>query len=1374
MNDDDLAAIKALFSPQGTTATASSADPLQSLADKLNQSAVIQGPLAHPDVDQDKVNAAKVIASQINKKPSDVYDNLDKAIELQSGKKQSVKSFLDKTKNYIKNTGLDAQIDRINGMYPIGPLPPEAQKQVEELENQKEGNTLEGVPKVAADIISGIGTYSGEIVSKAGYTAQALSEMTQGLVASGLQVLGVQMNPDTAEYHFNLSAQAAREFTAVGIGAYMRSAREKGMGQASSLIQAEVLDLGNTAMLAFPAGRAKDALEVAFANVVGKSGLKGGLLAGGKAVANQTTFAATAAAWNNMVDQLGTELSNQAEKTHIPLKTLQDQAKEIGLSTVEMAAGGLALEGSSALIGKLSGIAERAKLPPGAENRGMAASPEQEGQVTLPPEDAARAEAEAEAQRVKLAKEMAAATPMGELDKPLVPRETTPITGKEPFGKTTSERINDLATLEKNKVITASQQAELDKLRASQAKTPSILAAVDKDKGVQGIRKLLAADPENPGLKGALATAEDQAAKDSLEKQAVVNERVRQEAVAIRRKTYEDIGNLQKPLKTADPAFEGIKPLVDEFKSKGMMSAEVPSLDSVKSILTDPNIHIQDGATLAKGLEGLKGKKYWDMTGIERKALSDAVAAVGKTAQRYKKIFAQGKAIDEQAAYEMIKKSMRDPIPLTKQMQKGSKHDSGLALAANAARSSITQYQTMAEMMFGRDSLAYQITTGAVDEGVDHQMHLQRNWHDPMRKDDPISKLYKAAKINPDKHLNEEIGLKGVYRDEMNRPQDLKVTRDMLISAEMHHSDPGNWESFLNGVGVDGTKNPHHPMKVDGDVILKAIHDTLDSIDFAHIAKMKELLNGEIFDETNKTHVALNGYNMDHSDTYWPRERIPGSTEGIIDDAINNGIDKHNYYMGIGVDKSATKPRVKSTAPIYWKPASTVWAEHTRWASHYAGLGEAIDQAGRVVSDPRFKAALDDRYGPNNSYQKSFVDSLNRIAGKHSTYADVAKAVLQLNNKGVASVMGLNLHAAIRNSVLSSRVKAYVPEMDYQLGKLEATLRPRKTYRELEAQSDYFHAAKDSLRSNMTTAPSKFQEITGAPVRAGVTYAYMKEMTAAKNFALRRFNKGEFKDTTYDSELRESTKDKDHPMGLTNEDIKKLSPEDKQKAAIKYAEYVAKRTHLSPSPVYQAVGKLAGDPIAIITNTLGGEGLAATNMLMRAATEIAHSTNPKAGRRLAKTILTLGVIAPLTDYALKYGWSTLRGKPMHTPIDPNMSEKESRKAMGDFVASYLTSLAEDLPGGRGVASALFGPMQASLTPPGMVGQMSSDAISFAKDLSQAMKDKTARSRDKAIKRAIDTTFGITAQLSGVPYAGLKSLGLSPISIWDYLNQEKQP
>src|SRR5208337_1320826 len=143
-------------------------------------------------IDKDKLDFAQTVSPLIGMSKYTSYSQSENVAKSYFGHPEKPASAAQKIKNYVKNTSLDQQINRINGMYPMGPLPPEAQTQVDELEAQKEGQTLEGVPKFVADTISGFGTFAGETATKAGAAAGALSEDFQGLVAKGFQILGVQ------------------------------------------------------------------------------------------------------------------------------------------------------------------------------------------------------------------------------------------------------------------------------------------------------------------------------------------------------------------------------------------------------------------------------------------------------------------------------------------------------------------------------------------------------------------------------------------------------------------------------------------------------------------------------------------------------------------------------------------------------------------------------------------------------------------------------------------------------------------------------------------------------------------------------------------------------------------------------------------------------------------------------------------------------------------------------------------------------------------------------------------------------------------------------------------------------------------------------
>ena len=466
----------------------------------------------NPEETKKKLSLAKNAAPILGMSEYDIFRNAEIVSKKLYGPFENPGSSSSKLETYLKNTALDQQINRIHGLHPLGALPAEDQKKVDELEKQKSGNTLQGIPKFAADVITGIGTFAQGIGQKIDYGAENLSENMQGIIATTLPVLGVQMNPDTAEYHFNMAAKAAQEFTAVGIGAAKRAGRERGEGEVSSLITAEILDLGNTAMLAFPAGRAKDAMEVAFANVVAKSGLKGGLLKAGEAAVKQTTFAATAAAWNNMVEQFGTELSNVAEKTNIPLKTLQQQAQDIGISTVQMAAGGLLTEGAASMLGKLRGIAERTDKanakPLSGEAGGVAKAP------GAPKADQFIDEAAKDRQRASAAKATVAKLPAAELDTP-IPFEDVPRGTSKPNVPELEGAVKQLqGEIEHAKLVNPdsvpSREAELAKyqfaLDAAKAEGPKEVPPVTDplDKQVAEDRRVVAAKEQAPALQKAI------------------------------------------------------------------------------------------------------------------------------------------------------------------------------------------------------------------------------------------------------------------------------------------------------------------------------------------------------------------------------------------------------------------------------------------------------------------------------------------------------------------------------------------------------------------------------------------------------------------------------------------------------------------------------------------------------------------------------------------------------------------------------------------------------------------------------------------------------------------------------------------------------
>lgn len=285
---------------------------LNDLADNFNQSESSATRLAQPDVDKDKVAASKIIASQIGKQPSDIYDNLEFAIEKQSGKKQSAGEFVKGVKDYTVNLGIDNQVQDILWNSRGNPSP-EQQKQINALEEQKSKDTPSAPVKFALDAVRMVTGTVSQYVGTALDVADQAAEYAEGVLTSSLvtKVIGLDINPDTSEAHFKASAEAASRAAERMIGATYLAGKEEGKTDTSAWITAGVSSLVQNEMMVLPVGVIANTAKVAFAEALGKTLIKKTAIRAAQAVAKQGSMAMTYAAANVLVEEFGNILSKK-------------------------------------------------------------------------------------------------------------------------------------------------------------------------------------------------------------------------------------------------------------------------------------------------------------------------------------------------------------------------------------------------------------------------------------------------------------------------------------------------------------------------------------------------------------------------------------------------------------------------------------------------------------------------------------------------------------------------------------------------------------------------------------------------------------------------------------------------------------------------------------------------------------------------------------------------------------------------------------------------------------------------------------------------------------------------------------------------------
>jgi hypothetical protein len=1218
----------------------------------------------------------------------------------------AVKAAASKLSNYITNTQLDAQINRIHGLYPLGPLPPEAQKQVDDLEKQKQGNTLEGIPKFAADVVSGLTGFVGGLGQKLGFAGQALSEDFQGIVAAGLQGLGVDHNPGTAEYHFNMGAQAAREFTAVGIGAYKKRARAAGQGEVSSLIEAEVMDLGNTLMLTMPAGRAKDAAEVAFANVVGKTGLRGGLTRVGQAVTKQTAIAATVSAWNNMVEQFGTELSNVAEKTNIPLKTLQQQVSDIGMGTAQMAPGGLVLEGAGALVGHLQGIADRAsKAEPSPNAQEGAAKPSEapKAEVGPTPEDEARQEAVLNTQ----AKTEVDAMPIDDLEKETpyedVPRGTTEAKFT-PIGEQVEADPRVVKARQGTEEGRAAMQKSLDEEQAKEnpdsMRVDALRKAIDssdsnlntvrnrvyEEKFVENYpkaveaRKALADALNDPtqsdrvtGLAEALNSAQKEAKMMAAERGRI---RVAKERARVAR--LEDKHKAIGILKSVDPDIfdkssgDAIRAIQEHFeapKKTGKAEPEptVLDLDALKSALAEAKAAHEDIAPeVQDALNGMPST-YSKLSADQLQSL----VAVVKNLDTIRKLQGKIRTAEGWAKRADLQADAEKSIAPPKSSLFGKEAATAKRKAKALARTATNSFSMNGELVFGgKSTLTHRVAIQDVlnsrgdflKENTRQQEATRSYLRDTLKIDE------RRTPLKWQNYWNEKFSEDGVT-----------LTRAEIMDNYMSFQNKNQRASLIE----DGTAYASHITDEGNPADVEKLSEATYQKFFAHLGETEHRLMDVANNQLKENGPSLSQYHENRYGTptkleenYWPKYV---KREGASYDKDITDIQNENRYLSTNPDESSLITRTGAKGATYTTGFWQKFSESTENSSRILKMGNAVSSSAKVLYDSKIADRIAKTYG--GAVLKQLREDLATEAGQRETPKEIDRGLDMLGN--VATNLHLGIVSSLRVPVklLGLGIRSFINNPHgFFPAVMDIIIHPKnasKAARSFSSMVDeaYKHGGTVDLgqltryaskSGKVRAVGRKIQSLNMTLTRGGSNLGFVWDATAARHEAEYQFNRA-LRGKQMDSDFKAIT-------GVTEDKVKGgLTPEEKLSAVGKYADNVIGESHAVNDPGYR-IG-LQKTAVGRLVTKFKTEPLKGFEQIRRLTMRFARNPNLSNAGKLFSALTIYAVLEGALIYGIDEGVNALFSVKTKTKQTLGETERATDLSMiplvGDAVNEHL-------------------------------------------------------------------------------------------------------
>ena len=1313
--------------------------------------------------DKTKADFGKALSPHIGIPPGDIYVKADTVAKAVDGPKATPQSFWGKIKNTDSAIGLRHMKDELAGQlmfakpgYDAVALSRQYQEVKKKLDAIKPEDQLGGFGSTLINMVEGLGY---QVRHEAGAVGADVAGFMMGEVwdkALGFEPMThlLKARQGEADKVFGtISGQTYGDLIDKGIDPKVARGVAAGVG------------VFNVAAWAVPGGRTpgvQKLLEEATTEGLLKVSLKGVVIGDiAKGVGKQGAYGAIYSTINAISPYVAEAVQKRESLWKAMGTNSGEVLKEIGVGAGLQAVIGGSAEAVGAVVhgSKLAAAIDKAKGEVDAhpevlpnENVGGASKP------GAPKADQFIDEAAKDRQMAAAAKDHVAAMPIGDLDKPIpyedVPRETTKTGGPvvDPLDKQVAKDP---------RVVAAKAQVPADSNRVSNIENQVYQEKfTEQHPAVVEAKKALQAALDDPtqadkvaSLTEAFQSARKEANMMAAERgtQRVARERARVEGVATRNKYIQDIKDIQAKLPTMNRQFKGpIEDILKDYNTKNPMDSTMTKLKQLRAALSAPDSTVTVDQKLLDRLDEIDKVPLAKLPHEQFKALHDAVMALDKEATNQNTLWVNGKRMDRAVA---LNDAIAAMPPIKKTAEEWAKTSTRLGNAAEKIHKTTralavigpAHYDTLVNMIGGGErSPVYDI----LGRQPDHAADTARDLH--IRGRHVTADWLEKEKTTPEGYFDEKVTIPGLFEG-VNR--DVTITKGHLLSAWMHRQWDENWKHFTNGVALKGhLQGGEHLFTPNEAALDKAFADKLTDKDkeflATHIAHIKE----KITPEMQAKFQELNNHDMETPDFYWALNVAKYGKKGraAVQDIVHQQIDRNDHYMG--VNTSHVKPRVDSKAGIYWRPFQEDWASMIKFHSDYVGKATEMRNAAALLNSPEFREQLNKVYGDENTHA-ALVNGINAISGKRYVPDAYESGWMWLRQQGIKSAMNFNLHAAARNPFLATRSQQYIPYDHWLGGVMQAIRHPKLTHQELMAESSYYEEAgtRGTSQESQTalTRPGKFTKIGMAPEQASIRGTYRMEMTGVKNYAMDTFKKGKPQDSYWEY-LQRSSIGAEFPSGIQPSDIPNLTMVQRKFYANQYAEYVAKRTHASPEPQFQSNFVLSGKPLPVMMMTLGSEGNAGWNMVVRGIMDAPHV---KGGAvKLGKALFALGVLAPAADIGVKAAFNAATGK--------------KQEPLGQMaLEAGLNTVGEMLPGGTAITYPLSKIIEGKhTTQSNIVSQDATDALSAAESFARAAKAKHDRTKTSDFEHGAETTVGMIARLFGFPYWTLRGYAVGAYDI----------
>jgi len=647
-------------------------------------------------------------------------------------------------------------------------------------------------------------------------------------------------------------------------------------------------------------------------------------------------------------------------------------------------------------------------------------------------------------------------------------------------------------------------------------------------------------------------------------------------------------------------------------------------------------------------------------------------------------------------------------------------------------------YDLIVEMIAGKNSTADKILFQGVKDGIREQLRHRQNAFKQFQTD-----------LETEGFKEKDVGK---WLDERVKVGRFNLTRNERMEIYNHAQNWDNRESMIEaGIGFKYGPDANQKFTISEEE-LNQILSSLTKAELAFAGKpVRNLFDaqGQALDNIFKQ---KNGYSLKLEENYFPKDVMPISRGMDIEKESALEIFKGTWTR-IGVKKGMLERRQRVKKPIYIHGLTRAINESVMNASAYVGLEMPLSNASKLLYNPAYKKNMVLSYGKEtwNEIDKGLRD----IAGEWKNYTDFEEALTKLRARMSTAILGLNPFVMVKQPLSYSGYSVYVKPgylirgmADYVAKSKELTERHKLYSPEFleRVEAGFSRDVGEVAQVKGRAAKRLFKGKATMPERmmGGIKWfdqaAVTPGMQGAVLQVLDEFQSGKLSKTVKEA------------LDMKDSNIKRMTAEDKMKAAYRYADYATNRTQ----PTFAAEHRSSlsrGTPVEKLFTQFSSYTNQAYNMLVRSMMDTTRTKKGTAEHKAAVKRTTAAFVSVMAINTLgNIGVNELR----------RLAYGRKREDDDKLYARILSSWAGMFYIVRDLTSSVMSKVRRGIfagydinLPVGRVANLFGNVM--ARSFRMLDLTTSKKKRKKEALKFLDESMDLTFSLIGLPYSTPRKL-----------------